>query len=506
MGKGRKRGAAAIALGLALLVARPAVAATSSLSSLGGLASGNDAAYKNAAAAITDNNYPSALAYLTESITAYPDNGEAYLARAQVDLVLDVPSLAVSDASQALALLRASDTCDQFLPSESPILDVATAYGSSSYYPGSSLYGLGSGSILSGTSLYGMSALGGLSGVGTTTTGSTASGTATTSGTSTAGTATGSGPVSTSTTNGTSGSTTSSTSGTSTSSAGTSTSSASANQFASSAGSQKLPVSEDLTDKDKEKNETLNQYNETMVQMAMYSSYCGGVYLNNKDKLVAGYILLGDAYLAQGSYASAQVAYKAALALDENNAKATGGLGLAYIGLGAGSAALSELNLAVAYGPSEPSVYVDRGAYYASIGDPERAMEDYNTALSLDAAYARAYDAIGRLRYNAGLYKDAIANYDKALAIQPYYVAALKHRAAAWTALAAAEPANSASYAQKAQDDLNQAASLQALVTTASTATSSSNSWYAPSNTSSSSSTATTTTTTTTTTLDSGVR
>lgn len=498
MGKGRKRGAAAIALGLALLVARPAVPATSSLSSLGGLASGNDTAYQNAAAAITDSNYPSALAYLTESIAAYPDNGEAYLARAKVDLVLDVPSQAVSDASQGLALLRASDTCDQFLPNESPLLDVATAYSSSYYSPGSALYGLGSGSILSGTSLYGVSSLGGLSSLGTTTSGTTASGSTTTSGTSTTGTATGSGPVSTSTTTGSSGSTTTS------STSGTATSSTGANQFASSAGSQKLPVSEDLTDKDKKKNETLNEYNKTMVQMAMYSSYCGGVYLKNKDKLVAGYILLGDAYLAQGSYASAQLAYKAALALDENNAKATGGLGLAYIGLGAGSAALSELNLAVAYGPGEPSVYVDRGAYYASIGDPERAMEDYNTALSLDAAYARAYDAIGRLRYNAGLYRDAIANYDKALAIQPYYVAALKHRAAAWTALAAAEPANSAAYTQKAQDDLNEAASLQALVTTAGTATSSTNSWYTPSTTSSSAST--TTTTTTTTTLDSGVR
>ena len=499
MGKGRKRVAAAMALGLALLVARPAVAATSSLSSLGGLASGKDAAYTNAAAAITDNNYPSALAYLTESITAYPDNGEAYLARARVDLVLDVPSQAVADASQGLSLLRASTTCDQFLPNESPLLDVATAYGSSYGFPGSSLYGLGSSSILSGTSLYGMSSLGGLSGVGSTTSGAAASGSTTSSGTSTAGTATGSGPVSTSTTTGTSGSTTTS------SASGTATSSTRANQFASSAGSQKLPVSEDLTDKDKKKNETLNEYNQTMVQMALYSSYCGGIYLNNKDKLVTGYILLGDAYLAQGSYASAQMAYKAALALDEDNAKATGGLGLAYIGLGAGSAALSELNLAVAYGPSEPSVYVDRGAYYASIGDPERAMEDYDTALSLDAAYARAYDAIGRLRYNAGNYRDAIANYDKALAIQPYYVVALKHRAAAWTALAAAEPANSAAYTQKAQDDLKQAASLQALVTTAGTATSRSNSWYTPSTTSSSSST-TTTTTTTTTTLGSGVR
>ncbi|OLN25328.1 hypothetical protein DVDV_3422 [Desulfovibrio sp. DV] len=477
----------AAAVAVAVIGHGPVLAA-----SLGSLSVANDSVYQSAVAASDALDYPAALAYLTQSLTTNPDNGEAYLARAWIDLVLDVPSQAVSDATQAVSLLRASSVCDQYLPEDSPLLAVSgNSYLSS--YP-SSLYGTGS--ILNGTSLYATTNI--LSG---TTTGSTTgtSTSANSSGTTASGT-TASGTTSTGTAAGTT-STGAVTSSATTS--GTSSTSASSSLFASSSGSQNLPVAEDLTDKDKEKNETMNEYNETMTKVAMASAYCGGTYVKNLEKLVTGYTLLGDAYLAQGSYANAQLAYNAALALDEDNAKATGGLGLTYIGQGAGSAALSTLNLAVTYDPTLPNVYVDRASYWVAIGDPGRAQEDDNTALSLDAGYARAYDALGRLRYDAGSYQAAIAEYDKALAAQPSYVAALKHRAKAWQALATANPAQAATYQQYAQNDLDKASSLQKLVTTSATASSSSSSV-------SYSSTAATTTTTTTSTLpsalDSGIR
>lgn len=420
-----------------------------------GLASATaDAAYQKAVASSSGLDYSTALAYLNESLAANPDNGAAYLARAWIDLVLDVPSQAVSDASQAVGLLRASDVCDQYLPEDSPIL-AAAGYNSSDSFPlGSSLGGYGS--ILNGSSLYSTTNIIGGSTSGTTT--GTASGSATGS---TTGTSTG---TSTGTTTGTS-----SNGAVSSSTTTSSSTTASGSLFSSSKGSQKLPVSEDLTEKDKEENETRNEYNVTMTEVAMASAYCGGTYLKNMEQLLTGYTLLGDAYLAQESYADAQLAYKAALALDDDNAKATGGLGLAYLGQRASTAALSTLNLAVTYDPTLPNVYVDRGAYWVSIDDASRALEDYNTALSLDAGYARAYDAIGQLAYDAGKYKDAVAHYDKALAAQPYYVAALKHRAKAWAALAAVYPDQAAVYEKKAEDDLARASSLQELVGSSST-------------------------------------
>lgn len=461
-----------------LLAAAPAVAVTG----LGALDTTNDANYQSALDAINSLDYPSALTYLNQSITANPENGAAYIARAQVDLVLGVPSQAVTDATQGISLLRASSVCDQFLPTDSPLLAVAATNSTLD----ATMYGYtGYGSLLNGTSLYTTN----IYSTPSTSTSTTSSGT--TSGTTT-GTTSG---TTTGTTSGTS------TSGTTTSGSSSSTSSssstASTSAFSSSEGSQNLPVAEDLTDKDKTANETRNQYNETLTQMTMYSLYCGAAYLRNMDKLVSGYTLLGDAYLAQGSYSNAQLAYNGALALDETNAKATGGLGLTYIGQGSGTAALSELNLAVSYDPTLASVYVDRGAYYVSIDDPSRALEDYNTALSLDPNYPRAYDAIGRVRYSAGEYQAAVDQYTKALAVQPSYVAALLHRATAWQALATANPDQAATYNQYAQDDKDKASSLQALVTSSATATSA---------------TTTTTTTTGTTTstvpisLDSGIR
>ena len=466
---------------LAVLLAAPPVAVA--VTGLGSLDTTNDANYQSALDAINSLDYPSALTYLNQSITANPENGAAYIARAQVDLVLGVPSQAVTDATQGISLLRAASVCDQFLPTDSPLLAVAATNSTLD----ATMYGYtGYGSLLNGTSLYTTN----IYSTPSTSTSTTSSGTS--SGTTT-GTTTGT----------TSGTTTGATSGTSTSGTTTtgstsssSSSTASTSAFSSSEGSQNLPVAEDLTDKDKAENETMNQYNETLTQMTMYSAYCGAAYLRNMDKLVSGYTLLGDAYLAQGSYSNAQLAYNGALALDETNAKATGGLGLTYIGQGSGTAALSELNLAVSYDPTLASVYVDRGAYYVSIDDPSRALEDYNTALSLDPNYPRAYDAIGRVRYSAGEYQAAVDQYTKALAVQPSYVAALLHRATAWEALATANPDQAATYNQYAQDDKDKASSLQALVTSSAAATS----------------TATTTTATDTTTstvpisLDSGIR
>ncbi|MFP5259956.1 MAG: hypothetical protein ACLGQH_13110, partial [Acidobacteriota bacterium] len=206
-----------VALLTALLAAAPSVAVA--VTGLGSLDSTNDANYQSALDAINSLDYPSALTYLDQSITANPDNGAAYIARAQVDLVLGVPSQAVTDATQGISLLRASTVCDQFLPTDSPLLAVAATNSTLD----ATMYGYtGYGSLLNGTSLYttniyatpststSTTSTGTSSGTTTGTTTGTTSGTTTgtTSGTSTSGT----------TTSGT----TSSTSSSSSSTAGTS--------------------------------------------------------------------------------------------------------------------------------------------------------------------------------------------------------------------------------------------------------------------------------------------
>jgi Tfp pilus assembly protein PilF len=416
------------------------------------LSTTNDVDYKTALAAIDAQDYNTALVYLNNALTSNSQNGYVYLERSKLDLLYYLPSNAVSDATTAVAYLRASDTCDQFLQSDNPLL-LASSNTYNTLGLTSSLTGLsGYGSVLNLTSINGLSSTGTSTASGSTTTGTT--------GTTTTGT--------TGTTSGTG--TTSSTTSSSTSS---SSSTASSGLFASSSGSTNLPVAEDLTDKDKEKNETMNEYNEMATQMALYSSYCGGIYLNNLTALVDGYTSLGRGYLLGKSYALAQRGFTAALELDESDAKAAAGLGLAYLGQGASSAALTELNLAVTYAPSEPAAYVARGAYWVSIGDYARANEEYEAAVGLDASYLAAYASLGLLRALQGNYKYALEAYDKGLSLNANYVIALVGRAASWASLAATTTDTSlaATYEKNAENDLTQAQKLQ---NTAATATSTS--------------------------------
>ncbi|WP_052360124.1 tetratricopeptide repeat protein [Solidesulfovibrio alcoholivorans] len=415
------------------------------------LSTTNDTDYQTALAAIDAKDYNTAFVYLNNALTNNSQNGYVYLERSKLDLLYYLPSNAVSDATTAVAYLRASDTCDQFLQSDNPLLLASSStYNTLGLTSGlSGLYGYGS--VLNLTSINGLSSTG-----TSTTSGSTTTGTTGTTGTTTTGT--------TGTTSGT-GTTTSTTS----SSTSSSSSTTSSGLFASSSGSTNLPVAEDLTDKDKEKNETMNEYNETATQMALYSSYCGGIYLNNLTALVDGYTSLGRGYLLGQSYAQAQRGFAAALELDESDAKAAAGLGLAYLGQGASSAALTELNLAVTYAPSEPAAYVARGAYWVSIGDYARANEEYEAAVAQDANYLAAYASFGLLRALQGNYKYALEAYDKALSLNANYVIALVGRAASWAAIATAtaDPVMAANYQKNAQNDLAQVQKMQNTVTTA---------------------------------------
>lgn len=408
---------------------------------LGPSSTTDDANYQTALTAIESRDYSAALVYLNQSLTNNADNGYVYLAKAKIDLLFYLPGTAVTDATSGVSLLRDSQTCDQFLQNDNPLL-VVTGTGLGSLAAYNSLYGYGS--ILNLTSTGSLS--------------STSSTTSTTSDTTSTDT-------STSSTSGTSSTTGSSTS----SSSSSSSTSVSDTLFASSSGSQNLPVAEDLTDKDKEKNENQNEYNKLLTEMTMYSAYCGGIYLNNKSALVEGYTVLGRGYLLGATYASAQQGFAAALSLDEEDAKATAGLGLAYLGQGAASAALSALNLAVTYAPEEPAVYVARGAYWVSVGDYSRAEEEYQTALSLDATYTPAYASLGLLRAVQGEYSQAIESYDKALAINSSDVLVLVARAASWTALASSttDSSQAATAQQNAEKDLAQAQALQETVSSA---------------------------------------
>lgn len=106
----------------------------------------------------------------------------------------------------------------------------------------------------------------------------------------------------------------------------------------------------------------------------------------------AGYrMLLGDLYLKNGRFVSAETAFSDVLTLDPGNSRATLNLALAQIALGKRHIALGHLDrLAETEKPG------DLGLAYALAGEPERAI------VMLEPA-AREQDASARVRQNLAL-------------------------------------------------------------------------------------------------------
>ncbi|HWH16994.1 MAG TPA: SPOR domain-containing protein [Allosphingosinicella sp.] len=106
----------------------------------------------------------------------------------------------------------------------------------------------------------------------------------------------------------------------------------------------------------------------------------------------AGYrMLLGDLYLKNGRFLSAETAFSDVLTLHPNSSRARFSLALAQIALGKQYAALIQLDRL-----AETAAPADLGLAYALAGQPDRAVAMLEPA-------ARAADADGRVRQNLAL-------------------------------------------------------------------------------------------------------
>ena len=431
---------------------------TTSFSSSGsGISTISIAAVSSGNTALDNQDYTAALLYFNQAINANADNGEAYLGRAQVELLLDEPSQAEQDARQAAQLLRQSSICDAYLPQDSPLLLVSSDSSTLTTLNYSTL-----GTILNPSSTTSLTST--LLPTGSTDTSTTTSATGTATNTS--------GTTSASSTD----STATSTSGTSSSSLGTTSTSTATALNTSASGSQKLPVSDDITTRESAQNNAKNQYYQTVTEQNIYLTVCAAVYHTNEAKLVKAYTIMGMAALSAGDYTTAQNAFNAVLFLKSDSGIGHAGLGLVYLSQGSSSAALTELNLGVQDDPTDPDVYIARGGYWAKIEDTNRAQEDFQTALQLDPNSARAYNAMGVIATQQGNYQVGIDYYTKALAINSYYVVVYYNRATAWKALAEQTTDTSLAfqYNQNATKDTEKATSLQNVVTSSTTTTTSS--------------------------------
>jgi Flp pilus assembly protein TadD len=120
----------------------------------------------------------------------------------------------------------------------------------------------------------------------------------------------------------------------------------------------------------------------------------------------AGYRLaLGDLYLKNGRFQSAETSFGDVIALDPGNARAGLGLALSRIALGKTVSAISGLDSLSGSAPA-----ADVGLAYALAGQPQRAIEMLEPA-------ARASDASPRIRQNLALAYALAGNWQQARAV-----------------------------------------------------------------------------------------
>lgn len=133
-------------------------------------------------------------------------------------------------------------------------------------------------------------------------------------------------------------------------------------------------------------------------------------------------LALGDLYLKNGRFQSAETSFNDVLTLDSGNARAGIGLALSRIALGKTVSAIAGLDSIASSAPA-----ADVGLAYALAGEPQRALEILEPA-------ARAADASPRTRQNLALAYAIAGDWQKAhsVAAQDVSPAELGPRMAQW--------------------------------------------------------------------------
>jgi tetratricopeptide (TPR) repeat protein len=130
-----------------------------------------------------------------------------------------------------------------------------------------------------------------------------------------------------------------------------------------------------------------------------------------------------------------------ALAVNERNAPAHGGLGLAWAREGKYGIARIHCRAAVEADPSDWAAWHTLGDIDILLGKPQEAIQNYKTALRWNPRSAQTWFKLGYVRATLGNLPEAIQDYQEALRQKPEFVPAHNNLGAAWLLLGKREDA-----------------------------------------------------------------
>lgn len=156
----------------------------------------------------------------------------------------------------------------------------------------------------------------------------------------------------------------------------------------------------------------------------------------------AGLVAEADKLAEEEKWPDAIDAYKLAIRLDPNYARAHGGLGDAYLNSGKWEQALVAYKEQVRLAPNDARAQYDLGYAYNEMGRHGEAFAPFVKAISLEPSFAEAHYGIGYAYLKGSQFEKSIGYLKGAIRLQPDYADAYYGLAQAYAGLGKADAAN----------------------------------------------------------------
>ena len=130
-------------------------------------------------------------------------------------------------------------------------------------------------------------------------------------------------------------------------------------------------------------------------------------------------ISLGDIYMMDERYMSAEENYQQAIALDPDNKKALVGLAKSLQAQNQQARSLEAFLRAAVLDPSDADPIFYSGNLYAEVGKLKEALKQYERVLKINSRYPRAHFALGQMYLRQGQPKEALAEAMKERELNP---------------------------------------------------------------------------------------
>lgn len=127
----------------------------------------------------------------------------------------------------------------------------------------------------------------------------------------------------------------------------------------------------------------------------------------------------GFALMSQDKYDDAIVAFREAIRLDPNDAKAYEGMSISYGELKQYRRSIQNYDHAIRLDPGNEDSHLGRGLAYSALGQYQRAIQDYDQAIRLKPSDAAAYDFRSSTYAKLRQYKRALQDLNEAIRLDP---------------------------------------------------------------------------------------